>query len=286
MWIIYAIISAFWYSINHIINKFILNYLNTWNTVFFTSFFVAFLLFLFFLFSWEQFSSLGLEEFLIWVIASITWFVALWSLFRSFEFISIWESIAIANIFPFLIVLFVFLSYQEGVWLFHLIWMSLVFFWIFLISKQDWSFKISLDTKYAFITAIGWAFYNFAIDYFVRSWFSILQVSLMFEVWVFLSSLLYILFNFWLPLQSIRNVFLNQKLLLLCFLSGLSTAAWTYFTVLAMSYIPVSIVGSIVSSQVVFSALLGYFVLSQKLSYLKLTWILIVFVWLVLYNFI
>ena len=286
MWILFAIISSFGYSFNHIINKFILEKIDTWKSVFFTSFFVSLILFFFTFFGSDFDFSLNLDDWIVLVLGSIVWFVALWSLFKSFEFISIWESISIANIFPFVIVLFLFVSYQELIGLYELFWMIVVFLGIFLLVKQNWSFKFSLDTKFAFITAIGWGFYNFAIDYFVRGGFDFLQIAFMLELWVFLSSAFYLIFRNMLQKSDFESFLMDKKLVFFCFLSGLSTAWWTYFTVLAMSYLNAAVVGSIVSTQVVFAAILAYFILKERISYLKILWIFLVFVGIFIYNLI
>ncbi len=284
MWILFAILSSFGYSFNHIINKFILEKIDAWKAVFFTSFFVSLVLFFFTLFSWEFNFSLNLYDFLVLVLGSIVGFFALWTLFKSFEFISVWESISIANTFPFIIVLFLFISYQELISLYELLWMIVVFLGIVLLVKQNWSFKFSLDTKFAFITAIGWGFYNFAIDYFVRGGFDFLQIAFMLEVWVFLSSAFYLIFRNMLQKSDFESFLMDKKLVFFCFLSGLSTAWWTYFTVLAMSYLNAAVVGSIVSTQVVFAAILAYFILNEKLNYIKIFAIFIVFIGLIFYN--
>ncbi len=286
MWIIYALIATVGYSSNHIVNKFILEKLNTWNTVFITSFFVSLIIFVFSILYWVDWVMPSFYEWIFLIFSSVIGFIALWGLFKSFENISIGESISIANAFPFVMLILMFVFYQELINIFQFFAMLIVFVWIVLIAIQDQNFRFSKKTLYAFITLVGWWIYNFSMDFFVRQWFEILQIAFMFEFGIFISSLLYVVFTNQVNKDFCLFLKNNLKIVWLGFLSWISTAIWTFFTVLAMSYISAAIVWSVVSSQVVFSTILGYLVLNEKISIKKIVGILIVFVGLFIYNFV
>jgi len=277
--ITFALLSTIGYSINQIFNKKLTYHVDTWNVMVLTGAIITLTLGIGTYFFGDFSHDISLGVILFTLIAGFAGFIALYALLKSFSKLNIGEALAIGNAYPFLILIMAWLTMGETLNFLELMGMLSIFLGILLVIKEKGKFEWTKYIYLPFITLLGWAVYNFAIGYLVNQGISMFNVAFYLEFLVFFFSLLYLIIKSDL---SISPKIFKPNLFSLGLLSGISTSAGTLFFAFATSYIETAIVGSIVSSQVIFAGLLGYLFLNEKLTKAQIIGVGIVFIGLAL----
>lgn len=279
--LLFAFLGTIGYSCNNIINKKLVGDISEWNALLISSFFLTFFsaIMVFFLSSFKQ--SFTLDIVLYSLLGGLIGMIALLSLFKSFFYLNLGETMTIANIFPFFTLLFVYIFHGDSVSLFSFLFMLVVFLGIYLIFLKEGKFIINRYVAFPFLTALGWGFYHFSIDNLLRLGVDVYNIVFYLESLIFIFTLFYFILN---PKIKLDKTTFRIKNVSLAFFSGLSATVAMIFLTLSMIYLIPPIVSSIISAQVMLIALLSYFIYGEKLKKNQIFGIFIVFIGIVGFN--
>lgn len=280
---IYAIIATIGYSVNNTINKKLVQNTNSWNALLLSSFFLSIFSALLVLVFSSFKQILSFEIFIYTFFGGLLGMLALIFLFDSFKHFNFGETMTIANLFPFFTLFFIFIFYGVKLSFSYFLVMFIVFLGIALIFRKSGEFKFNKFIYLPLLTAICWGFYHFSIKALINLNVEIFNIVFYLETSIFLFTLVYVLTN---SKIKIEKSFLKRNNVLLGFFSGLSTTIGTLFVTFAMTKLLAPIVSSIISSQVMLLSLFGYLFYNEKLNNFQVLGIIVVFVGLVLFNFI
>lgn len=274
-----ALFSAMSFSLNNIFSKDNINKIGVWNTLLVTYFFVSFISFIFALI-WGNFHhELNYKIILLIIFGGINGMIGIWALFSSFEKISVAESLAIANFFPFISLIFFYFFMEKPVRIVDIFIMCFVFIGVLLTLKRE-KFAFNKFLLFSVITAFSWALYYYILAILNDYGISAMNNTFYIETGIFISIVIYMhfikkemtLFKF--KAESLKNGFF----------AGLFSVGGIFLYIFSIQKINPSISTSIISSQIMFSSFFAYVFFKEKLDIRQICGILIVVIGLALFN--
>ena len=192
---LYALISTFAFSLNQVYNKKLSENLKPLSAVLLRNLFLIICLFVVTVFFGNFNHNFNLKIFSIIIFTGICSYVAILYLFKSFKYLSIAESISIANLFPFVFAILSILFLKNSINLIEFIIMIIIFFGIVLIVNKKLTFTFKKQLIYPAITMVGWGIYMFGVNYLLIEKNSVLNILVSLELVVLASNLIYIKFK-------------------------------------------------------------------------------------------
>lgn len=276
---LFAIFSAMSFSLNNIFSKDNINKIGVWNTLLVTYFFVSLISFIFVLI-WGNFNhALNYKIILLIIFGGINGMIGIWALFSSFEKISVAESLAIANFFPFISLIFFYFFMEKSVRIIDIFIMCFVFIGVLLTLKKE-KFAFNKFLLFSVITAFSWALYYYILAILNDYGISPMNNTFYIETGIFISVVFYMLFikkdgiKFKFEYSSIKNGFF----------AGLFSVLGILLFIFSLEKLNPSIATSIISSQIMFSSFFAYIFFNEKLDIRQIIGILIVVLGLILFN--
>lgn len=274
-----ALFSAMSFSLNNIFSKDNINKIGVWNTLLVTYFFVSVISFISALI-WGNFHhTINYKIILLIVFGGINGMIGIWALFSSFEKISVAESLAIANFFPFISLLFFYFFMEKPVRIIDIFIMCFVFIGVLLTLKRE-KFAFNKFLLFSVITAFSWALYYYILAILNEYGISPMNNTFYIETGIFLSVVVYMLFikkdgmKFKFEFNSIKNGFF----------AGLFSVLGILLFIFSIKKLNPSISTSIISSQIMFSSFFAYIFFKENLDLRQIIGILIIVIGLALFN--
>jgi drug/metabolite transporter (DMT)-like permease len=198
-------------------------------------------------------------------------------LLKSYKFISVGETFAVANTYPFFLLILSFLVLHETISILHIIGMIIIFFGILSISVAE--SKMHGTLKYAFFASLCWTMSTFIMVLLLKQGYSPIPLTLFTQG---ITGVYIILLLFFYERKSLEL----KKSYLLPFVSvGILTAIGLLCLNSAIAiYIP-AIALSVVSSRIMINLLLGRIFLREKMSAFEVFGIILVILALIVFNF-
>ncbi len=282
---IYALISSIGYSLNQIYNKkLLIKGLSNLESILISNFFLTINIFtLLILFGKIEIYKYSNLDFVLLIIGSILATIGLLFLFKSFKTLLISESLAIANIYPFITLILSAIFLNERITLFQFLLMILIFIGIITLIREKKGFKLSKYYFFPLITGIAWGYIGFLIFYLSQKNINLYSIIFLLEFGILIASLMaYRLFEK--KEKKRKNISKYLPIIYIGFLSGLFTLIGTFFYGLSVNYIPSSIASSIASTQIMFSIISSYLLLNEKIRKEQIIGFVIIILSLILFN--
>jgi drug/metabolite transporter (DMT)-like permease len=192
--ILFALLSAISYATNNVINKKIVEKLNEYEALVFSSLFLIFFSGIFNML-WGEFTfSLTSYNLTFLFFGSFIGFIGLLYLFKSFSYLPVGIILTIANTFPLFTLLLTTLYHNLSFNFLYFIPLILIFSGIYYLHKT--SKKITKKYLYfPLITAFSWGFYSFVSFSLLKESISPYTLTFYLETFIFLYALLFSLFK-------------------------------------------------------------------------------------------
>jgi len=276
---ILAILSPISFSLNNIFYKKLLKKLDVWSSLVITFSSVSFTMGLGALIFGDFNHNIDLSFLIKLLIGGLFGIIGIWGLLKSFENLKVSESLAIANIYPFIVLGLNALILKKVIHLEKIYFMLLVFLGIFFTLKNNERFVFNSKLIYPLVTAFSWGIYSFLLGSFAGSEISLYNVTFYFETTIFLFLLLFILIK---RIKVKTNH--NREILKNGILAGIFSGLGSLFFVLSTEYINSAIASSINSTQIIFSTIFAFLIFNEKLNKFQIVGIFLVFLSLVFFK--
>lgn len=277
--VILALIAAFSFSISNIFAKKLTLKTSSYNSVFFTSFFISLFSFIFFLFEDKNYF-FNLEIIIIILIGGLCSFFGNYYLFKSLKKLDLGRTLIIANSYPFLILLLSVIILKEEFNILVLVPMILIFsgiIFLFEIKNMKASFNL---IKLPLIVSINWGVFYFMITYLSKQGFSAFTIVFFLQLVLFISSFLYG-FKF----KKIEKPENLKEVLLYSSISGFLVMSGIALITLSQILISPAISSSIKSFEIILSTILAFFIYKEKICFKKGFGIFLGFLGILIFNF-
>jgi len=225
---------------------------------------------------------------LIFYILIIGFFGALgiWALFESFKKLPISKTLAIANLYPFITLIILYLLGIENFTIEKVILLIIISFGISLVLNFDFknkkNIKFNKNLIYPIITMVCWGIFFSILNKFVVLNINPINTIFYSEFSIFLFILIY--FSIFKSKEFEFNK-INSKIIFNSFLGGISAGVGGLSIIYAILFgLSGTIASSIASIQIIFSSIFAYLFFKEKLNLKQILGIIIITISLVLYQ--
>lgn len=196
---------------------------------------------------------------------------------KSYSVISIGETFAVANTYPFFLLIISFLVFHDTISMLHIWGMIIIFFGILSISVAE--SKLHGTLRYAFFASLCWTMSTFIMILLLKKGYSAIPMTMFTQGVTGLYIILLLIFY---EKKSFpRSKSFISRIIIVGILT--STGLLCLYSAIGM-YIP-AIALSVVSSRIMINLLLGRIFLHEKMSMFEVFGIILVIIALVVFNF-